>query len=308
MRKVRMHKRNGFRKLYFLISLLTMLSGCDGEVSEAKQSSKSKEEFISVITTNYHKEIPQEQLFNVPQPIRILDLGYIQYTKEFAEKFGYPKQFIAKDIPANMQVIEFRMMTKGIYKECYLNVLLNGEISSDFLQQDYINMTARKERLRLPRPINDIYEDGQIQPKRFYTEDIPILGILATNNYKPTTFNEPSPWAVKEYGEGSYESLFLHEISISFFLNYYYLSFFIPCENTEGIKKFWKSDKAELWLRDQTTERKFPKSRDMYITFKIPEKIKTKILEWIEIGKFNDPLGAKDSIEVLIKKSYLKEK
>lgn len=270
-------------------------------------------EIKSIVTTNYYKMTPQDKLYDIERPIRILDLGYIQYTKEFAEKYGYPEQFITDELSEGMEAVEFRMVTHGIYNECYLNVLINNKADIALPERDFIRRDGRKERFRLPKAEKKAFVDGQIQPQRFYGEGKKPWSQLVTSDFRPATFKEKHSWGIDDKGEGSTGgSLTIQEFSTSYFVDNYFYSFLVQCQGGGG-KVFWNSEKAELWIPTKKTSEIYtdgstPTKRSLYATFKLPSKLREKVSNWLEIGKYNSFTGVTGAIETRMRRRNGKNK
>lgn len=148
----------------------------------------------STIYTNYkdaYNVREGDTIRAFPVPIGIYDVGYIVYTKEFAERFGYPDTYIAP-LDKGMQALEFRMYSNGGKVECHLNTLIDNRIGLDLPPQDYTNRFEQSgDMMRFPKQPKDFKERPDDKAFRinvrqdkwhYYSRNI-MIGSYRTNNW-----------------------------------------------------------------------------------------------------------------------------
>lgn len=147
------------RSFQKILVLILIALPCHAPVLIAAEQSNEKQN--TILFTNFDKHLDVEkEIRAIPVPIGIYDIGYVVYSKEFAERFGYPSDNIAKLDPG-MQALEFRMHTNGGFVECHLNALLDNTLGLDLPEHDYVSRFEQHgDMVRFPQKL-DSYKDKE---------------------------------------------------------------------------------------------------------------------------------------------------
>lgn len=212
---------------------------------------------ISILSTNYNNRWePQDELKNIPVDIPIFDIGFVVYSKKFAERFGYPEKYIA-NLDPGMQALEFRMKSDGGNVNCYLNTLLDNNLGLDFPKEDYVRrFEARGTMMRFPQKI-DSFKDPeglygyreQPEDKEFRMNVTQEKGSYYTRNTRIGNFDYkrdptgkwpglPGSWSTNYVFEG-YSNKYLKGLD--------YVSVFTTCSAMP--RKHFLRDNAALWFK-----------------------------------------------------------
>lgn len=247
----------------------------------------------SILSINYNSKFEQQDdVRDIPVESYIYDIGYVVYSKSFAERHGYPEKYIV-DLDSGMQALEFRMMSRGGSVDCFLNALLDNNLNLDLPEQDY---TARFNRnggmMRFPKQI-DAFKDPQgfmgyrenLEDKEFrmnvrqYKLDYYSRNIrLASYDYAPDP-NGNFPPAKSGAWSSSYV---LESYTGKYYKDLDYISISITC--TEQPRKQLERDDASLWIKkkggDDYTRGGFDKP-EQFVKFRLPHVFAKKSAELI---------------------------
>lgn len=82
-------------------------------------------------------------------PARLWELTAVFYTKEFAEKEGFPLNLVTK-LPQGVALMEYTQFNSGMSLACQINMLLNKSLGLEFPEEEFVR-PPRESRLYLPR-------------------------------------------------------------------------------------------------------------------------------------------------------------
>lgn len=149
------------KKIVLIIVLIfTLLIGMwIGEKVEKNRKAKERAN-TSIFSTNYLGKgayggfggIEEVKDFEVKS--KIYNIGYIVYSKEFAERFGYPASNVV-EMPKNVAVMEMKIVTESWVNECYLNILVKKDIGLDVPEISYVNTFINMDKFMFPERIKD---------------------------------------------------------------------------------------------------------------------------------------------------------
>ncbi len=235
----------------------------------------------SVLCTNYTYKgyDPQDEVLNLRVDTKIYDVGFIAYSKEFAKRFGYPNTHVYP-LDKGVHVMEFRVITRGIWQDIYLNILLDNDLGLDVPEIPYYMRESQEGlRFRLPDKIKGFKlseEDWKYIQKvdkephgweweNYYSRN----NYLASLDYVPI---DVAKW------KGACASTILREYSNKYYKDFDYFSI--------NIFDFGYLDKmllkgAALWLKKKggaDYSQKLLKNPDEFLKFKIPQELSKKIL------------------------------
>lgn len=74
---------------------------------------------------------PQDTILNLGIKSKIYDVSYVLYSKWFADRYGYPYEYVSEELDPGMHVIEFRIKTEGGDHKCRFNVVLDDNLGLD---------------------------------------------------------------------------------------------------------------------------------------------------------------------------------
>lgn len=229
----------------------------------------------STMMINYHKGL-EDKIITVEVPTKIYDVGMTSYTKEFADKYGYPYEYV-DDLSPGMQAIGFEMKTMRAANFCYLNVLLDENLEIDYPEDEYINPNPFTA-IKLPEKRQELkdkkkgwrgYKVSEEYRKHLmdYSKNVSKYGVnttIATSDYE---FR-------KKGGARNGISLYIHTKN-TMFPNTRYFSFSIGCGAL--MHKLFSQPSIELWLKNKGAPdfgKVAPKSKDDFMIFKIPDRIR----------------------------------
>jgi hypothetical protein len=140
------------KKIVLIIALIfALLIGMwIGEKVEKNRKAKERAN-TSILSTNLIGEkSPIEEIKNIEIKTKIYDVSYVFYSKEFAERFGYPASNVV-EMPENVAVMGMSIKTEGRFNNCYLKMLIKKDIGLDVPEISYVS----GEKFRFPKMIKD---------------------------------------------------------------------------------------------------------------------------------------------------------
>ena len=227
------------------------------------------------------KYMPAFEVFDFTVNGKIYDVSFIAYSKEFAEKYGYPEKYIYP-LDKGVQVMEFRVITEGHYICGYLNVLLDKDLGIDVPSISYfdrdpwrLGLPKKPKYYREPDDMKEARLKAQKEPggwewENYYSRNI----CLATMDYK----NLPNgKW------KGGLNSATLVEYSNKYFKEYDYFSIRIGCDMFS--RNILKQKNPSIWFKKiggSDYGVKLLRNIDDFIKFNIPQELVKKILPIME--------------------------
>ena len=119
-----------------------------------------------IFATNYYSDPfegshdinrkPQNTVVNFKVRSKSYDISFIRYSKDFADRYGYPEEYVAEDLDDGLHVIEFRLLTEGADHKCRFNLVLDKDLGLDLPTQRFV----RGEVIRFPRKRDDFRAKG----------------------------------------------------------------------------------------------------------------------------------------------------
>ena len=254
------------------------------------ENEREKKEFYdslgikSKICFNYKTEdkyIPAEEVFNFTVNGKIYDVSFMAYSKEFAEKYGYPEKYIYP-LDKGVSVMEFKLITEGRNSEAYLNVLLDKDLGIDVPTISYVMRESRRGiRFRLPDKLKYYREPDDMKEARLKAQKEPGGWVwenyysrnicLATMDYKPLG---PGRWT----GGGRVDAS-LVEYSNNYFKGYDYFS--IRLSSEEGTWIILNQKDPSIWLKKiggADYSMKLVRDPNEFVKIKIPVELAKKII------------------------------
>ena len=136
--------------MVFLFKVLLLLYIFVFSVNSFAKEVSNESTFISNFGERF---IPQDRVAKIRVKRSIYDLGFVYYSQEFADRYGYVNDYVVP-MDEGMHMLEFRMRTEGVYTLCYLNVVLDSNIGLDFPNYSYSdsrlkpNMPSKRPELK----------------------------------------------------------------------------------------------------------------------------------------------------------------
>ena len=247
-------KKSKMIKLVVMIGMGVFLTSCDGEDQQAIQKPEKITKTLSQETSpdlNYQivdensvvqgelwtnidsSGRPHKDIIRIPVEAPLYDASFLVYSKEFANRYGYPESHVA-DMPAKLHLMEFRIKSMGMGNACYLNFLIDKGTGHFLEDRDFFHrffeLGDRFDHgrpMRLPRRVEGFREprediDFRINHGRYgpdgeaYFVDQTIF--IAGQEYTPS----------KSRG-GSYLTAFLLDYHGLMFKNLDYFSVSVGC-------------------------------------------------------------------------------
>lgn len=236
-------------------------------------------DYTSDLVTNYHGEWhPSENVVVYQQRNRVFDLGYIVYTKEFSDRYGFTDEFVTDELSEGMSVMEFRMRTKGGYTVCFLNVLIDKNIGLDLPEKNYVsrgNKIINGFGLHKKRP--DYMEKWKHVGSKHESQEERDWRIEKMNGLDSVYYNRNTAMASLS---GNNSARF-EEYDGEYYSDKDFLSIGVFCKPYifEGVNpEFWYKKKGMPDLRKYGYKEKY------YKKFKIPKIIAEKASEYIRMN------------------------
>jgi len=234
----------------------------------------------SIACANFtHDEyLPAYDVLNLTVNGKIYDVSFIAYSKEFAEKYGYPEKYIYP-LDKGVSVMEFRVITFGVnFIDGYLNVLLDKDLGIDVPPISYVDnaylrfhFPRRPHYYREPDDMKEARLKAQKEPggwewENYYSRNI----CLATMDYR---------WLGNGNWKGGMRGSMLIEYSKIYFKDYDYFSIRIGCDMFA--RNILKQKNPSIWFKKIGTKRP-SENPDDYVRFNIPQELVKKILPVME--------------------------
>lgn len=268
---------NHFCSNIFAIACIFIFSQISSALTAEQPSTKPS----STLITNFDKKFDvQKDVRQMPVSIGIYDVGYVVYSKEFAERFGYPEKNIA-ELDSGMQALEFRMRTEGGFVHCYLNTLLDNTLDLDLPEQDYQSRFERHgDMMRFPKKL-DSYKDEKGWYKELQ-EDKEFRMNMTQDKWH--YYSRNTRLASYDYAPGKKEvwasSYFFESYTNKYIKGLDYVSISISC-GAQPYQELQRKD-VSLWLKkkggDDYSMRSGTKP-DQFLKFRLPESFTKPVVE-----------------------------
>ncbi len=238
----------------------------------------------ALFCTNYYKldGTPSEEEINLPVPTKVFDLGYILYTKEFADKYGYPYEYV-HDLPEGVQVMEFKMYTYSSFIASRVNILLDKDLDIELPEISFASTGAklkffdkRKDYVE-PEELKEIRRRLQEEPGGWSWEITQSQNVyLATMNFVPKN--------LRKKGERMAQiSAGISEYSNRYFKDYNYFSVSIGA--TALTLNILEQGNASIWIKKKGRHYHSDDDPENFIRIQIPERLTKKMIKWIKQGE-----------------------
>jgi hypothetical protein len=294
------------KKIVLIIALIfALLIGMwIGEKVEKNRKAKERAN-TSILSTNLIGEkSPIEEIKNIEIKTKIYDVSYVFYSKEFAERFGYPASNVV-EMPENVAVMGMSIKTEGRFNNCYLKMLIKKDIGLDVPEISYVS----GEKFRFPKMIKDfkITDKEEIE---YYKKMIEAPLSWSWMNYYNQNlylvlfkgkYDEKYKYNRKDISAAT--MCHLKEYSKEYYKDYDYLSINI------GIDIFTlavlKDKKGSLWIRKKGFLHVRSLNPKEFMKFSIPPELIKKILPIMEVMK-SQPIDGAD--KYIFEENILKKK
>ena len=244
----------------------------------------TKNNYKSVLCTNYlgRNYAPYDKVANISIDTKLYDLSYIVYSKEFAERFGYPEKNVYT-LDKHIQVMELRLATEGGIHRCYLNILVDKNIGLDVPELSY----SRGVRLSFPDQLKQFdqlnKEDQEYRLKTIYEPLGDSWANYYNRNFGLFTLDYNRISSDKSIGGGTL-GLIVKEYSKEYYRDYDYFSIDIGCNLLT--RKILKQKNASIWIKKKgghnySTDRQTAISSE-FEKYLIPQKLLVKIFPIME--------------------------
>lgn len=272
------------KRIFYLkivgVFLLLLLSRSPDLFAEEQ----NKPHLTSILSTNYNQRLNMEDnIKQTPVPIGIYDVGYVVYSKEFAERFGYPPEYVTK-LDKGMNALEFRMHSNGGFVECHLNTLLDNTLGLDLPEQDYQSRFEQQgDMIRFPKKLDSYKdEDGHYKERQEDKEFRMNVSQEKWHYYSRNVYLASYDYAPGKRGTWSSSYLF-ENYTNKYIKGMDYVSIFVTCGG-QPYNQFQLKD-ISLWFKKiggydytKTTGAK----PEQFIKFRIPESFAQKAAELME--------------------------
>ncbi len=258
----------------------------------------------TTIVTNYDKPtraFQQGAPIEIPTESKMYHVSYAVYSKEFADRFGYPLEYVA-DLSPGMQALEFDVIPglKGM-NSCQFKTLIDNNLDIDKPDGEYF--WVETEEMNFPQK-RDSYKDpkGNVgrgivgyreEPadQEFRINNITKIGPYYNRNIVIAT----EDYEFKERGSGSSVTLLKYSSKMALGMDYFAVG--ISCNEMIGL--ILKQPNATIWLKKKGGKDYSqwigydPKE---FIKFKIPQEFVKRIMPvFTQVGKENDIASDKNA-------------
>lgn len=230
--------------------------------------SKSWAEETQTLVTNY-TDVLANNIAEIPIKNQRYDLGYVVYSKEFADHYGYPYSNVA-ELDPGLHVIEFKMKTIGRQDQCFLNLVFDQNIGIDVPPHN-VKDPADYDKITFPQKQDEFKDANGFEGYKESPEDRKFRTEVTWKDgeyYRSRGAFDNAMGMIKTKGtklEGFANTLRLKEYSSTYLFNKDYFSFETPC--TLAIRKGSEPDTFRIkkkgveewsfWLRN-TLDFKLP--------------------------------------------------
>jgi hypothetical protein len=308
------------KKIVLIIVLIfTLLIGMwIGEKVEKNRKAKERAN-TSIFSTNYlgkgayggFGEVKEVKDFEVKS--KIYNVGYIVYSREFAERFGYSASNVV-EMPENVAVMEMKIVTESWVNECYLNILVKKDIGLDVPEISYVNTFINMDKFRFPKETKK-YSEWEEADRLYRLEMLEKpLGWSWMNYYNQNLslvlfkgkYDEKYKYNRKDISAAT--MCHLKEYSKEYYKDYDYLSINIGLDIfTQAVLK---DKKGSLWIRKKGFLHVRSLNPKEFMRISIPQELIKKILPIMKfidkepsiISKINQYLVQKRYKENILKK------
>jgi hypothetical protein len=249
------------------------------QIQSQKIEANEMQDNKSILCTNYNNGIYTGDVLNVSVKTKIYDLGYAVYSKEFADKFGYPETNIYQ-LDKNIGVMEIRMITEGGFPRCYLNILVKKNIGLDVPEISYFGNARFIGPFNLPKKVEGYKESEEDIQERLKRQREPHGWVW--ENYYSCNFGI----AVLDYEyckKSGWLGCILKEYSKEYYKDYDYFSISIGISSLT--RKILQQPNASIWIKKKEGvdySKVVWAKRDDFMKFIIPQELIQKILPIME--------------------------
>ena len=99
---------------------------------------KPTDKQTSVLATNNYGPLV-DKIVNLEIPTKIYDVSMVAYTREYADRFGYPYSHITDELSKGVDVMQFKLQTEGGMNNCRLDIIIDQSIGVNLPDKDFFN-------------------------------------------------------------------------------------------------------------------------------------------------------------------------
>jgi hypothetical protein len=235
---------------------------------DAKPTDKN----TSVLSINNYGSLVPE-IVNLEIPSKIYDVSMVAYTKEYADRFGYPYSHV-EEMSDGVDVMQFRLETEGSQNNCRIDLVLDKSIDANLPGENYFHNRYLK-MIHYPEKKEEYidkkngwmgYKINEVDRTYFSNRETEHRSIrqnlsIATNDYK-----------YREQGMRVDGLFLIDHYSNDYLEDKVYLTILFGCSSL--FYKLFSQPEIEVWIPKKEIS-ELTSDKKNFTTIKIPERLRT---------------------------------